>query len=127
MSKQIIKTDKAPLPIGPYNQATVVGNLVFVSGQIPLDLKTGQIIEGSVKDQTKLVLEHLQNVLSAAGSSFEKVLKATVFLKDMNDFLLMNEVYSQYFKAETAPARSTIQVARLPKDARVEIEVIASI
>lgn len=127
MSKKIIKTDKAPLPIGPYNQATVMGNLVFVSGQIPMDLKTGQIIQGSVKDQAKLVLEHLQSVLKEAGSSLEKVLKATVFLKDMNDFPLMNEVYSQYFKPETAPARSTIQVARLPKDAMVEIEVIASI
>ena len=127
MSKKIIKTDRAPLPIGPYNQATVVGNLVFVAGQIPLDLKSGQIIAGTVKDQTKLVLEHLQNILKEAGSAMDKVLKATVFLKDMNDFSAMNEVYSQYFKAESAPARSTIQVARLPKDALVEIEVIATI
>lgn len=125
MLKIIIKTDKAPLPVGPYNQAVKIGELIFTAGQIPLDAKTGQVIDGGITEQTKLVLEHLKNILQAAGSSLEKAVKANVFLKDMNDFAAMNAVYAQYFKAESAPARSTVQVARLPKDVLVEIELVA--
>ena len=127
MQKEIIKTNKAPLPIGPYNQAVVIGNLLYASGQIPIGLKTNAIIEGGVTEQTKLVLEHVKAVLEEAGSSLKNVVKATVFLKSMNDFALMNAVYTQYFDADTAPARSTIEVARLPKDALVEIEVVAAV
>ena len=127
MQKKIIKTNKAPLPIGPYNQAVVIGNLLYASGQIPIDLKTNTIIEGGVTEQTKLVLEHIKAVLEEAGSSLKSVVKATVFLKNMNDFPLMNAIYTQYFDTATAPARSTIEVARLPKDALVEIEVVAEV
>ena len=125
--KKIIKTEKAPLPIGPYNQAVNIGNLIYASGQIPIDLKTSNLIEGGVAEQTQLVLGYVKNILEEAGSSLEKVIKATVFLKDMNDFAAMNAVYKEFFKPETAPARSTIQVARLPKDALVEIEVVATL
>ena len=125
--KKIIKTPKSPLPIGPYNQAVSVGNLIYASGQIPIDLKTNNLIEGGVTEQTQLVLTYVKNILEEAGSSLNKVIKATVFLKDMNDFAAMNAVYKEFFQPETAPARSTIQVARLPKDALVEIEVVATI
>ena len=125
--KKIIKTQKAPLPIGPYNQAVNIGNLIYASGQISIDLKTSNLIEGGVAEQTQLVLEYVKNILEEAGSSLEKVIKATVFLKDMNDFAAMNAVYKEFFKPETAPARSTIQVTRLPKDALVEIEVVATL
>jgi 2-iminobutanoate/2-iminopropanoate deaminase len=125
MQKSIIKTDKAPLPVGPYNQAVKIGNLIYTAGQIPLDAKTSQMVTGGITEQTTIVMEHLKNILQSAGSSLDQAVKATVFLKDMNDFAAMNAVYSQYFKAENAPARSTIQVARLPKDALVEIELIA--
>lgn len=124
--KKIIKTDKACLPVGPYNQAVVVGHLVFTAGQIPLDVN-GQMVAGGIKEQTEQVIQNLRAVLTQAGSSLDKVIKATVFLKDLNDFDGMNEVYGKYFKNETAPARSTIQVARIPKDALVEIEVLAHI
>ncbi len=127
MSKKIIKTDKASLPVGPYNQAVVTGHLIYTAGQIPLDLRSNQVIEGGITEQTQLVIQHLKNILSAAGSSLEKSVKATVFLKDMNDFAAMNTVYAQHFKAETAPARSTVQVSRLPKDVLVEIELVAHI
>jgi 2-iminobutanoate/2-iminopropanoate deaminase len=126
MSKKIIKTDKASLPVGPYNQAVAVGNLVYTAGQIPLD-KAGNMVAGGIKEQTEQVIANLQAVLGAAGSSLDKVVKATVFMKDLNDFAGMNEVYAKYFKAETAPARSTLQVARIPKDSLVEIEVVAYI
>ena len=126
MSKKIIKTDKASLPVGPYNQAVVIGNLVYTAGQIPLD-KAGNMVAGGVKEQTEQVIANLKAVLEAAGSSLDKVVKATVFMKDLNDFAGMNEVYGKYFKNETAPARSTIQVARIPKDSLVEIEVVAYI
>ncbi len=125
--KKIIKTSKAPLPIGPYNQAVTIGNLIYASGQIPIDLKTNNLIEGGITEQTQLVLTYVKNILEEAGSSLQKVIKATVFLKDMNDFAAMNAVYKEFFQPETAPARSTIQVARLPKDALVEIEVVATI
>lgn len=125
MPKKIIFSEQAPKPVGPYHQAIKTGNLIYCAGQIPIDPKTGQIVAGDVSVQAHQVLENIKAVLSAAGSSLEKVVKSTVFLKDLNDFAKMNQVYGQYFKNETAPARSTIQVARLPMDSLVEIEVVA--
>ncbi|HEY0004152.1 MAG TPA: RidA family protein [Pyrinomonadaceae bacterium] len=122
--KQIIGTDKAPAAIGPYSQAVRALGLVFASGQIPLDPQTGQFVAGGISEQTEQVIRNLTAVLEAAGSSLESVVKTTVFLADMEDFAAMNEVYGRYFK-EDAPARSTVQAARLPRDARVEIDVIA--
>ena len=127
MERKVIKTAKAPLPIGPYNQAVVVGHLVYCSGQIPVDPKTNEVCSGGVAEQAQVVLENVKNVLQAAGSSLSQVVKATVFLKDMNDFAAMNKVYAEYFEAANAPARSTIEVARLPKDVLVEIEVVAAV
>jgi 2-iminobutanoate/2-iminopropanoate deaminase len=127
--KQPIKTDKAPAAIGPYSQAIelqITGKLLFTSGQIPLDPKTGAMVEGDIKAQTKQVLENLKAVLTAGGSNLHKVVKTTVFLADMNDFAAMNEVYAQYFD-QTPPARSAVQAARLPRDVKVEIEAIAEI
>jgi len=126
MNKKIIKTDKVALPIGPYNQAVVIGNLIYTAGQIPLD-KQGQMVVGGIKEQTEQAIQNLIAVLTHGGSSLDKVVKATVFLKDLNDFASMNEVYAKHFKAETAPARATIQVVRLPKDSLIEIEVVAHI
>ena len=122
--KQAIKTSLAPAAIGPYSQAIVANGLVFVSGQIPLDPETNQLVEGDIVVQTHRVLKNLQAVLLAAGSSLEKTVKTTVFLADMADFGRMNEVYAAYFM-ETPPARATVQAARLPRDVRVEIELIA--
>lgn len=127
MERKIIKPQGAPTAVGPYNQAVVAGNFVFTAGQIPLDPVSGQIVGADIKQQTEQVLKNLKAVLEGAGSSFEKAVKCTVFLKDMNDFAGMNEVYAKYVRAENAPARSTIQVARLPKDALVEIEAVAMI
>ena len=126
MSKHIIQTDKAPAAIGPYSQGVKVtaGELLFTAGQIPMDPETGEIISGDIQDQTRRVLENLKAVVEAGGSSLDKVVKATVFLKDMNDFAAMNEVYGEYFN-ENPPARSAVQVARLPKDVGIEIECIA--
>lgn len=127
--KQPVKTDKAPAAIGPYSQAIEVQNpakLVFTSGQIPLVPATGALVEGDIKAQTTQALENLKAVLTAAGSSLHKVIKTTVFLADMNDFAAMNEVYATYFEG-APPARSAVQVARLPKDAKVEIEAIAEV
>ena len=126
MIKKIIKTDKASLPIGPYNQAVSIGNLIYTAGQVPLD-QQGQMVSGGIKEQTEQAIQNLIAVLTHGGSSLEKVVKVTVFLKDLNDFAGMNEVYAKYFKAETAPARTTVQVARIPKDSLVEIEVVAHI
>lgn len=126
MSKKIIKTDKASLPVGPYNQAVSIGDLIYTAGQIPLDVR-GNMVAGGIKEQTEQVIQNLAAVLAHGGSSLEKVVKATVFMKDLNDFAGMNEVYAKHFKSETAPARSTIQVARIPKDSLVEIEVVAHI
>ena len=126
MSKKIIKTEKAPLPIGPYNQAVVVGNLVYTSGQIPLDLNNA-VVSGGVTEQAACVLNNLKAVLEGAGTSLNNVVKTTVFLKNMSDFAAMNVVYGQFFDAASAPARSTIEVARLPKDVLVEIEAVALI
>lgn len=124
--KQIIQTGDAPQAIGPYSQAVRVGNFVFVSGQIPIDPKTGEFVNGGVGEQTEQVLKNITAVLSAAGTNLENVVKTTVFLADMGDFVVMNEVYAKFF-TENPPARATVQAARLPRDARVEIEVIAEI
>ncbi len=125
--KTIINTAHAPAPIGPYNQAVAVqGQLLFTAGQIALDPKTGQIVGASAAEQTKQVCENLKAILTASHSDFAHVVKTTVFLKNMNDFAAMNEVYGTYF-GEASPARSTVEVARLPKDVVVEIEVVAVI
>jgi 2-iminobutanoate/2-iminopropanoate deaminase len=124
--KKIISTDRAPKAIGPYSQAVVVGGFAFLSGQIPLDPATNQLIEGDVAAQTERVLENLKAVLEASGSSLAKVVKTTVFLKDMGEFARMNEVYSRYFP-ESPPARATVEAARLPRDVRVEIDCIAEV
>jgi 2-iminobutanoate/2-iminopropanoate deaminase len=122
--REIIATEAAPQAIGPYAQAVSLGDLVFTSGQIPIDPKTGAFVEGGIAEQTEQVLRNLAEVLRAAGTNLEGVLKTTVFLVDMNDFAAMNEVYGRYFSNEP-PARSTVQAARLPRDARVEIDAIA--
>ena len=124
--KKVVKTDAAPGALGPYSQAIVAGGVVYCAGQIPLDPATGQIVSGGIARQTEQVLSNLRAVLNAAGSDLDRAVKTTVFLKDMNDFAAMNEVYGrpEYFGA-AAPARSTVQVARLPRDVAVEIEVVA--
>lgn len=122
--KDIIASEQAPKAVGPYSQAVRVGNLVFLSGQIPLDPASGQIVEGGIQEQTKRVFENLRAVLTAAGLSFENVVKTTVFLKNLADFVPMNEIYAQYFPSNP-PARSTVEVARLPRDVSVEIDAMA--
>src|SRR5512142_3144428 len=122
--RQAIATDRAPKAIGPYSQAVRMGNLLFISGQIPIDPSTGSLIHGDIAAMTRRVFENLEAILKAAGASFDNVARTTVFLADMNDFAAMNEVYATRFK-DPAPARSTVQAARLPKDARVEIDVVA--
>jgi 2-iminobutanoate/2-iminopropanoate deaminase len=125
--KTIIRTENAPAPIGPYNQAVAVqGQLLFTAGQIALDPKTGAVVGPSAAEQTKQVCENIKALLTASHSDFAHVVKTTVFLKNMNDFAAMNDVYGKYF-GEASPARSTVEVARLPKDVLVEIEVIAVI
>ena len=124
--KDVILTARGPKPIGPYSQAIKSNGLLFVSGQIALDPKSGEFVGVDVREQTERVFENLKAILEAAGTSFHHVVKTTVFLKDMDDFAAMNEVYARYFNA-APPARSTVQAARLPKDALVEIEVIASV
>ncbi|MGF1567872.1 MAG: RidA family protein [Nodosilinea sp.] len=129
MERQIITTDQAPAPVGPYNQAVVVtGPLVFVAGQIPLDPVTGELVGlGNAAAQTEQVIANLKAILEAAGASLSTVVKTSVFLKDMNDFATVNEVYAKYFGGETAPARVCVEVARLPKDVAVEIECVAAL
>lgn len=124
--KKIISTDSAPKAIGPYSQAVVMNGFAFLSGQIPLDPATNQLIEGDIVAQTERVLENLKGLLAACGSSLEQVVKTTVFIKDMGEFAKMNEVYARYF-ATNAPARATVEAARLPRDVKVEIECIASV
>ena len=124
--KQVIHTDSAPAAIGPYSQAIQIGDLLFVSGQVPIDPSTGAIVEGDVKAQAQQSLNNLKAILNAAGTNMGAVVKTTVFLADMNDFSAMNEVYAQFFQ-EPFPARSAVQAARLPKDAKVEIEAIAQL
>ena len=122
--KQIIATDRAPRAIGPYSQAVRAGNLVFASGQIPIDPATGEFVAGGVAEQTDQVLRNLTSVFAAAGVELNEIVKTTVFLADMEDFAAMNEVYGRFF-GEQPPARATVQAARLPRDAKVEIEAIA--
>jgi 2-iminobutanoate/2-iminopropanoate deaminase len=124
--REAVSTSTAPAAIGPYSQAIKAGNLLFVSGQIPIDAATGTLVQGDVAAQTRRVLQNVREVLSAAGSSLDAVVRTTVFLADMNDFAAMNEVYATFFTSP-APARSTVQAARLPRDARVEIDVIATL
>ncbi|HEX2640472.1 MAG TPA: RidA family protein [Pyrinomonadaceae bacterium] len=123
---EVISTNDAPGAIGPYSQAIKAGGLVFCSGQIPIDTATGEFVPGGVAEQTEQVLKNLSAVLEAAGASLESVVKTTVFLADMNDFAAMNEVYGRYFSSNK-PARATVQAARLPRDARVEIECVATV
>lgn len=124
--KQVILTDRGPKPIGPYSQAVRTNGFLFVSGQVALDPKSGEFVGVDARQQTERVLENLKAILEAAGVSLHHVVKTTVFLKDMNDFTAMNETYARYFTA-APPARSTVQAARLPKDALVEIDVIAAL
>jgi 2-iminobutanoate/2-iminopropanoate deaminase len=124
MKKEIIVTNEAPAPVGPYSQAIKSGNMIFTAGQVAIDPKTNQVIETTIEGQTKRVLLNLQSVLAKAGAGLSNVVKTTVFLKDMNEFPAMNKVYGEFF-VENPPARSTVEVARLPKDVKVEIEVIA--
>ena len=124
--KQVIHTDSATAAIGPYSQAIQIGDLLFVSGQVPIDPSTGAIVEGDIKAQAQQSLNNLKAILNAAGTNMGAVVKTTVFLADMNDFAAMNEVYAQFFQ-EPFPARSAVQVGRLPKDAKVEIEAIAQL
>ena len=122
--KEIISTSNAPAAIGPYSQAVKAGNLLFISGQIPLDPATGEVVEGDITVQTHRVLDNVKAILTQAGADFSNVVKTTVFLRDMNDFVPMNRVYAEYY-SENCPARSAVQVGRLPKDVSVEIETIA--
>jgi 2-iminobutanoate/2-iminopropanoate deaminase len=126
VSKQAISTAQAPAAIGPYSQAIRSGNLIFVSGQIPLDPATGQLVEGDAGVQTERVLRNLAAILEAAGASLAQVLKTTVYLKDLGDFGKMNEVYARFF-GDRPPARATVEVARLPRDVSVEIELVAEV
>lgn len=124
--RKVISTDAAPQAIGPYSQAIVHNGIAYLSGQIPLDPATGQLVEGGIEEQTVRVLENLGAVLAACGSNFGRVLKTSIFVKDMNDFAKVNEVYSRYFTVDP-PARATVQAAKLPRDVMVEIEAIAAV
>ena len=125
MEKKIIRTEKAPAPIGPYNQAVFAGNMLFISGQIALDAISGDLVKGDIQAETRKVMENLENILTEAGMSFDNVVKTTIFLMDMGQFTQVNEIYGTYFKEENAPARETVQVAGLPKGVQVEISMIA--
>ncbi len=123
--KKIINTDKAPAPIGPYNQAIQVGDTLYISGQIPLNTTTGELVEGNIKLEADQCMKNLKAILEEAEMTFEHVVKTSIFLKDMNQFTEVNEVYGSYFDMETAPARETVEVANLPKFVNVEISMIA--
>lgn len=123
--KKIISTPNAPAPIGPYNQAILSGNTLYVSGQIPLNPETGKLVEGDIKEETHQSMKNLQAILNAAGMSFEHVVKTTIFIKDMHQFNEINAVYGSYFNEDTAPARETVEVANLPKFVNVEISAVA--
>ncbi|WP_136465472.1 RidA family protein [Flagellimonas onchidii] len=123
--KKIINTSKAPAPIGPYNQAVLIKDTLYISGQIPIDPSTGSLVEGDIKKETKQSMENLSAILEEAGMTFENVIKTSIFIKDMHQFSQINEVYGEYFDAETAPARETVEVANLPKFVNVEISMIA--
>lgn len=124
MEKKIIRTDNAPAPIGPYNQAVQYGDMLFISGQIPMDPKTGDLVQSDIKAETKQVMENLKAILDEAGMNFGNIIKTTIFLMDMGQFAQVNEVYGSYFGAG-APARETVQVSGLPKGVNVEISMIA--
>ncbi|MGE5943301.1 MAG: RidA family protein [Flavobacteriales bacterium] len=123
--KKVINTPNAPAPIGPYNQAILSGNTLYVSGQIALNVETGNLILTDIKAETKQVMENLKAVIEAADMTFDDVVKSTIFINDMNDFVSINEVYGSYFDDANAPARETVQVAKLPKNVNVEISMIA--
>lgn len=123
--RKVINTPKAPTPIGPYNQAILSGDTLYLSGQIAMNTETGMLVLDDIKLETKQVLENLKAVLNAADMGFDNVVKTTIFISDMNDFTLINEVYGSYFDDANAPARETVQVARLPKDVHIEISMIA--
>ncbi|MEC9108361.1 MAG: RidA family protein [Bacteroidota bacterium] len=125
--KKIVNTSNAPKPIGPYNQAVISGNLMFMSGQIAFDPSTGELVIGEIQAETKQVMENLKSILDEAGLSFKDVIKTSIFLSDMNNFQQVNEVYGSYFSDEYAPARETVEVSRLPKDVNVEISMIAQL
>jgi 2-iminobutanoate/2-iminopropanoate deaminase len=125
VKKEIITTLNAPAPIGPYNQAVKVGNTLYISGQIPLIPTSMEILSGTIKEETQLVMDHLQAILEAAGMTFGHVVKSTIFLDDMNNFGEVNQIYGAYFDNETAPARETVAVKTLPKSVRIEISMIA--
>ena len=125
MKKEIITTLNAPSPIGPYNQAVKVGNTLYISGQIPLIPTSMELLSGTIKEETQLVMDHLQAILEAAGMTFGHVVKSTIFLDDMNNFGEINQIYGAFFDNETAPARETVAVKTLPKSVRVEISMIA--
>ena len=125
--KKIVNTSNAPKPIGPYNQAVISGNLMFMSGQIAFDPSTGELVIGEIQGETKQVMENLKSILDEAGLSFKDVIKTSIFLSDMNNFQQVNEVYGSYFSDEDAPARETVEVSRLPKDVNVEISMIAQL
>jgi|SRR3954453_14731569 2-iminobutanoate/2-iminopropanoate deaminase len=124
--RQAVSTDKAPAAIGPYSQAIKAGNLLFLSGQIPIDPQTGNLVDGGIEPQTRQVFQNIAKILEAGGATFDHVVSAGVFLADMNDFARMNAIYAEFFTSP-APARATVQVARLPKDCLVEIQVVASL
>lgn len=124
--KKVINTTDAPAPIGPYNQAIIVGDSMFISGTIAMDLQSKQLVKTTIKEETKMVMDYLGAILKAGGCTYDNVVKSTIFLSDMNDFVHINEVYASYFKGDY-PARATVQVARLPKDANVEISVEAKL
>ena len=126
MTKKVIQTEKAPKAIGPYSQAIQAGNFLFLSGQIPLDPKTGELVKGDIRQQTQQVLENIKGVLESQGLGMEDVVKVTIFLKDIGNFNQVNEVYATYFPS-SPPARSTVEVAKLPRNAEIEIEAIALI
>jgi 2-iminobutanoate/2-iminopropanoate deaminase len=123
--KKIITTTNAPAPIGPYNQAVLAGNTLYISGQIPIDPKTGDLVSGDIKKETEQSMQNLKAILTEAGMTFENVVKSSIFVKDMHQFSKINEVYGAYFDADTAPARETVEVANLPKFVNVEISMIA--
>lgn len=123
--KKIIFTEKAPAPIGPYSQAVLSGNTLYTSGQIAINPENGELVTDNIEDETRQVMENMKAVLEAAGMDFENVIKATIFISDMNDFARINTVYGAYFNEKTAPARETVQVACLPKNVNVEISMIA--
>ena len=124
--KKIIYTKNAPEPIGPYSQAILLGNMLYTSGQIPMNPATNEIISSSIEDETEQVMQNIKAILTEAGMTFENVIKCSIFIMNMNDFVTFNKVYGSYFNPETAPARETVQVATLPRNVNIEISVIAS-